>query len=166
MADVNEVGRRIVLIFLLGMSASFAVGATAFAQAGSTGGTIGNTDKSISGENTARSPGFFVGNSKHRRRSIREAIRRRSGEPTKPESKQKVFVNPTIDELPVDRCLTYAADCNEPAASAWCRRKGMTRAADWKYENKTRIGHVVGASGGDHRDCNFGCDGFTQVICE
>jgi hypothetical protein len=49
MAGVNEVGRRIVLILAFGMLSSFAAGATAFAQAGSTGGTIGKQDKSISG---------------------------------------------------------------------------------------------------------------------
>jgi hypothetical protein len=156
MANVNQAAYRALLILVFGIFASFAAGTTAFAQAGSVGGTIGNTDKSISGESTATPP-VVVGNPKHRQRS---------GEPSRQDNKQKVFVNPTIDGLPVDRCLTYAANCNEPAASAWCRRKGMTHATGWKYENKTHIGHVVGASAGDHRDCNFGCDGFTEVICE
>jgi hypothetical protein len=137
---------------LIGILAS-CVGTAAFAQAGSVGGTIGNTDKSISG-------GTETEQARHKSQPSRQNA------PARPESKQKVFVNPTIDGLPVDRCLTYAADCNEPAASAWCRRKGMTHATGWKYENKSHSGHVVGASGGDHRDCNFGCDGFTQVICE
>jgi hypothetical protein len=161
----NRVLRRVLAVAVTAaLSMLFPV--TVLAQAGSTGGTIGKTDKSVSGENTAGSPGFVVDNPKHRRRSMEEAKRRRSGESTRPEGKQKVFVNPTIDGLPVDRCLTYAADCNEPAATAWCRRKGISRATDWKYENKTRIGQVVGASTGDRRDCKFGCDGFTQVICK
>ena len=136
---------------------AFANVSSVLAQAGSTGGTIGKQDKSTSGSEEADRPSVAAP-------AKRPTARKR--EPTRPDSKQKVFINPTIDGLPVDRCLTYAADCNEPAASAWCRRKGMTRATGWKYENKTRMGHVVGASGGDHRDCNFGCDGFTQVICE
>src|ERR1035437_831605 len=45
----NEAGRRIVSILVFGLLASSAVGATAFAQAGSTGGTIAKTNKSISG---------------------------------------------------------------------------------------------------------------------
>ena len=49
MPGVNEVGCRIALIFVFGMLSSFAASATAFAQAGSTGGTIGKQDKSISG---------------------------------------------------------------------------------------------------------------------
>jgi len=49
MIGVNETGRRVVLILVFGMLASFEASVTAFAQAGSTGGTIGKQDKSISG---------------------------------------------------------------------------------------------------------------------
>jgi hypothetical protein len=49
MTGVNGVGCRIAFILVLGMLWSFAASATAFAQAGSTGGTIGKQDKSISG---------------------------------------------------------------------------------------------------------------------
>lgn len=49
MTGVNEVGCRIAFILVFGMLSSFAASATAFAQAGSTGGTIGKQDKSISG---------------------------------------------------------------------------------------------------------------------
>lgn len=53
MTGGNKVGPRIVLILSFGMLVSLAVGATAFAQAGSTGGTIGKTDKSVSGGESA-----------------------------------------------------------------------------------------------------------------
>ena len=58
MAGVSEAGRRIVSILVLGMLVSLAAGATAFAQAGSTGGTIGKIDKSVSGgeEGATREP--------------------------------------------------------------------------------------------------------------
>ncbi len=58
MAGVSEAGRRIVSILVFGMLISLAAGATAFAQAGSTGGTIGKIDKSVSGaeEGTSREP--------------------------------------------------------------------------------------------------------------
>jgi hypothetical protein len=56
MADANEIGRRVILILVFGMLASIAVGTTAFAQAGSTGGTIGKTDKSISGGEPTPAP--------------------------------------------------------------------------------------------------------------
>jgi hypothetical protein len=56
MAGVSEVGRRIVSILVFGMLVSLAVGATAFAQAGSTGGTIGKINKSVSGGGEGASP--------------------------------------------------------------------------------------------------------------
>jgi hypothetical protein len=49
MAHVNATGRRIVLILVFAMLPSFALETTALAQAGSAGGTIGKTDKSVSG---------------------------------------------------------------------------------------------------------------------
>jgi hypothetical protein len=55
MAGANGVGHRISLM-LFGMLASFAMGTTAFSQAGSTGGTIGKTEKSISGGAEAEQP--------------------------------------------------------------------------------------------------------------
>jgi hypothetical protein len=48
MVDMNEVGRFIAITFVTGLLASFAANTT-FAQAGSTGGTLGKQDKSISG---------------------------------------------------------------------------------------------------------------------
>jgi hypothetical protein len=53
MPGVNELSYRIVLILVIGILASFAVGMRAFAQAGSTSGTIGKTEKSVSGEEEA-----------------------------------------------------------------------------------------------------------------
>jgi hypothetical protein len=49
MAGVNGVGCRIILLLVFGVLSPFAARATEFAQAGSTGGTIGKTDKSVSG---------------------------------------------------------------------------------------------------------------------
>ena len=49
MAGINEVGRRIAITFVSGILASFAASTTVFAQAGSTGGSVGKTDKSVSG---------------------------------------------------------------------------------------------------------------------
>jgi hypothetical protein len=54
MAGVNEAGRRIVSILVVGMLSSLAVATTAFAQAGSTGGTVGKTDKSVAGAEEKR----------------------------------------------------------------------------------------------------------------
>jgi hypothetical protein len=50
MAETNKAGRLIAIALASWTLASLAASATAFAQAGSTGGMIGNTDKSVSGE--------------------------------------------------------------------------------------------------------------------
>lgn len=55
MARINEVGRRIAIASLSGFLASFVACTATFAQAGSTGGTIGKQDKSISGDGEAPS---------------------------------------------------------------------------------------------------------------
>ena len=47
--------RLIAITFIIGILASFAMGTTAFAQAGSTGGSVGKQDKSVSG-----SPGNYA----------------------------------------------------------------------------------------------------------
>jgi hypothetical protein len=82
MAGVNEVGRRIVLILAFEMLASFAVGATAFAQAGSTSGTIGKQDKSISGgeepsepSGGTRHPGHSTTQRPNERQTLPQRIR-------------------------------------------------------------------------------------------
>lgn len=49
MARGKKVGLRALWIPAFAMLASFALGTTAFAQAGSTGGTLGKTDKSVTG---------------------------------------------------------------------------------------------------------------------
>src|ERR1700687_1817627 len=56
MTGANKVGPGIALILSFGTLVSLAVGATAFAQAGATGGTIGKTDKSVSGGESASEP--------------------------------------------------------------------------------------------------------------
>ena len=50
MAGLNEAGRRIAITSLSSLLASFVASTATFAQAGSTGGTIGKQDKSISGD--------------------------------------------------------------------------------------------------------------------
>jgi hypothetical protein len=53
MAEINEVSRLIAIAFVSGILASFAASTMAFAQAGSTAGTVGKRDKSESGDSSA-----------------------------------------------------------------------------------------------------------------
>jgi hypothetical protein len=152
MAGVNEVGGRIVLILVFGMLASFVVGATVFAQAGSTGGTIGKTEKSVSGGAEAEQP-----KSKPQRSRKKEAAL-----PTGAGGKQKLFINPTINGVRVDRCWHFGTECDERAATEWCRSKGLARATEWKWEY---LRDTVGQS--DGRRCpGIGCGGFSKISCE
>lgn len=67
MPSVKETGRRVILILAFGMLWSFVASAVALAQAGSTGGTIGKQDKSISGGDESVVPRHAVPASKPRR---------------------------------------------------------------------------------------------------
>ena len=126
---------------------------SALAQAGTTGGTIGKQDKSISGSEEADRPRAAAP-------AKRPTARKR--EPTRPESKQKVFVNPTINGIRVDRCLRFASECNEPAATEWCRSKGFAHATEWKWDY---VPETVGQSDG-HRCNDPACGGFSKISCE
>lgn len=73
-----------------------------------------------------------------------------------------VFLLPTIDGVRVDRCLYFARDCDEPAATAFCRSQGHGRALAWGWEYVTPT-HVQG----DGRTCRSdgGCGGFSTITC-
>jgi hypothetical protein len=140
MAGGNKVALRALWLLLFAMLAPLALGTTAFAQAGSTGGTIGKTDKSVSGQ---------------------EAEQPRHKRPNSASARQKLFVNPTIDGIRVDRCWHYGTGCDERAATEWCRSKGLARATEWKWEY---ISATIGQSDG-HR-CSTVCGGFSKISCE
>jgi len=55
MARLNELGRLITITFVSGILTSFAANTTSFGQAGSTGGSVGKQDKSMSGNEEAPS---------------------------------------------------------------------------------------------------------------
>lgn len=139
---------------------------SAVAQAGSTGGTVGKTNKSVSGggELTTPVPRHSSPELKRPRASQRGGKERTFKNPTvnrRSSPTFKTFLNPTIAGLRVDRCLHYASECDEPAAAAWCRSKGFARATDWKWES---VPETIGQSDG-HR-CSIGCGGFSIVVCK
>jgi hypothetical protein len=152
-----RVGRLIGLAALLGL---FAVGqqSDAFAQAGSTGGTIGKHDKSISGGEEA------IGtDSKPTRKAKREpdGLGR-----TKPQDElsgtPKTFRNPTLRGVGVDWCMSAdMGGCGQVAATTWCRSKGLSKATDFKWKAMSPVYRQ-----GDNNICNGFCGGFTQVTCE
>jgi hypothetical protein len=122
---------------------ALAVDRIALGQAGSTGGTLGKTDKSVSGgEESPKS------SQRHRGKSV---------------GRNHVFVNPTVGGVRVDRCLHDAQECGGYAAGTeFCRTKGFTRAADWKVESLPRT--IILLDG--HECSGRPCDGFSEIVCE
>lgn len=62
----------------------------------------------------------------------------------------------------IDRCLSWASQCDEPAASEFCRRSGYDRAVDfkWSYHAPTQI-----ISSGQICNDPSACGGFDYITC-
>ena len=75
-------------------------------------------------------------------------------------SKMQVFSNPQINGVAVDRCLNYAAQCNQPAADRYCALNGFTAARDFKLAV-----FPVTTMLGDGKRCGGNCGGFAEVTC-
>lgn len=75
------------------------------------------------------------------------------------------FIEPRIEGLRVDRCLSWAKDCDEPAAYNWCLGKGFAKAIYWELE------HNVGSREptkmlSSKQICNKSvCDAFKTIVC-
>jgi hypothetical protein len=127
----------------------------AFAQAGSTGGTLGNSDKSVSGE---REEPPDAGGRQHKASKPSE----RADVPAKPAGGPKKFVDPRINGAHVNWCMTtQLAGCGQTAANAWCESKGFSHATSFNWVVKSPA-----ISQGDHVRCDGFCGAFTDVTCE
>ena len=126
-----------------------------FAQAGSTGGTLGNTDKSASGGREEASQG-----SGHQHKTIKPAAR--AGVPAKPAGGPKTFQDPRIGGAHVNWCMTaQLGGCGQPAANAWCESKGFSHATSFHW-----VVQSPAITQGDHERCDGFCGAFTYVTCE
>ena len=72
-----------------------------------------------------------------------------------------VFANPTVRGMRVDHCLYFARQCDEPAASAFCRARGFAHALAWAWEQVSPT--VILGDGGV---CSQGCGAFSSITCE
>jgi|SRR5580704_8593968 hypothetical protein len=146
-----------VAIMLTAAALSVPFAPNAFAQAGSTGGTLGNTDKSISGERQEPSSQ----GSARRHKAIKPAPR--ADAPAKPTGGPKTFRDPRINGARVDWCMTpeLGPGCGQSAANAWCTSKGFSRATSFNW-----IVQSAAFRQGDHTLCNGYCGAFTDVTCE
>jgi hypothetical protein len=66
-----------------------------------------------------------------------------------------------IGGVTVDRCLSCATDCGQPAADQFCKNNGFTKATSfaWQHMRPTRTLR------GESCDADF-CGGFTSITCE
>jgi hypothetical protein len=119
-------------------------------ETGSTGGAIGKTGREESG-----------GREEQQEKSAAPGQGERRAPTGQAKNRQKTFVNPTLNGVRVDRCLNFGSDCDEPAAAAWCRSKGLSRAVSWKVEPSPETIIQNGRT-----KCAFACDGFAQIVCE
>jgi hypothetical protein len=70
------------------------------------------------------------------------------------------FVNPVFRGQRVDHCLSYARECDGPAALAWCQRYGYSRIVKWEWVN---IPQTITLA--DQKSCDGSCGGFTSIVC-
>lgn len=75
------------------------------------------------------------------------------------------YIEPRVEGLRMDRCLTWGKDCEEPAAYNWCLQKGYAKAIYWELENN--IGQHQPTKMLDSKAiCNKpGCDAFKTIVC-
>ena len=125
-------------------------------QPGSTGGSIGKTDKSISGEGQSAAP---EPRSKPSVR-VRDADKKSSTDGDDRGS-PKVYSNPKINGLRVIWCAgeSFPGSCGRPAADAWCRSKGLSRSTSfaWDYHSPAILSRTK---------CDGVCGALTKVVCE
>jgi hypothetical protein len=76
------------------------------------------------------------------------------------------FQAPMHGDRRLDACLQLAQNCGEPAATAWCKTKGFSRATDYPQEN-VGIARVATRLIGTNQVCeeNF-CASFVYITCE
>lgn len=147
MTGMVDASLRIAPLLLVATMAYFAINPTALAQAGSTGGSVAKTNKSISGSAEDGQPP-----QKH---------------PTpSPSAKSKVFENPTIGGIRVDGCMKWGpVDCGAPAANHWCRSKGFARAAEWSVEKVHPT--IFQDPQSSVKVCDyFFCGAFSRIECQ
>ncbi len=77
----------------------------------------------------------------------------------------KEYIEPRVEGLRMDRCLTWAKDCDAPAAYNWCLEKGYAKAIYWELDNnigKEQPTKMIKSK----KICNNpGCDAFKTIVC-
>ena len=79
--------------------------------------------------------------------------------------KEQTFENPREHDRPLDGCLKYETQCGLPAANAYCKDKGYSKAIEYS-QIEVQEGETM--SLGDHSVCDpkwHGCSTFSYITC-
>lgn len=90
-----------------------------------------------------------------------------SSSPT-PDAKKTsmTFQEPMLGNLRLDACFEWARNCGEPAATAWCKTKGMTRATEYPQENVGERGIGTRLISTNQECKEKFCTSFVYIVCE
>jgi len=90
--------------------------------------------------------------------------------PTPPDLESKkttlTFQSPMYGDLRLDACLRWAQNCGEPAATAWCKSKGLSRATEYPQENVGEQGIGTRLIDTNQVCKEKFCSSFVYIVCE
>lgn len=75
------------------------------------------------------------------------------------------YIEPRIEGLRMDRCLTWGKDCDEPAAYNWCLEKGYAKAIYWEIEGNIGKNQPTKMLKSKAICDQSGCDAFKTIVC-
>ncbi|MCE2948707.1 MAG: hypothetical protein ACK515_24540 [bacterium] len=76
------------------------------------------------------------------------------------------FADPMQGDLRLDACLKWGELCGEPAASAWCRARGLSKALEFPIVNVGERGIATRLIGTDQVCRQVFCASFSVITCE
>jgi hypothetical protein len=76
------------------------------------------------------------------------------------------FPKPMQGDLRLDVCQSWSKDCGEAAATAWCKTKGFSRAAEFLQENVGKEGIATRLIGENKVCTEKFCTSFAYITCE
>ena len=84
-----------------------------------------------------------------------------------PPGRSAMFNKPMLGDVRLDRCLTWAQNCDKPPADQFCRQKGYSRAVKWSIEHHVPKTKVISTG----QICEIGknspnCGGYGFIECE